>query len=214
MIVYRHPTETQPPEWLAGAYTRAEGSNGPIFTRSAPGVLVQPVDVPWHDVEGGWQVAEVGDTDPATLLREWVTLDDGARRIRMADGQTVLAYPANDARGRTWYAPVVICSDGASAMSLPWGRGDGGRACRRATPLQQQLIDVASQAAAEFESGAIAELPVDVGFEWAADLIEATHHISRETLLALPLLDDYLVVRLLLAACGLGTPEAPLEAVA
>lgn len=215
MIIYRHPDKAEPPPWLAGGYTRADTTKGPIFTRRADGLLEVPEGLDWREVEDGWTCAAVGDVEPESLLREWVELDDGARRVRLADGQTALVYPANDARGRTWFVPMVIHADGSLAMSLPWGENEEGQAERRPTPLQASIIHAAEQAQAEVETmDGVAQLPMAVAFGWCADLLMATHFLSRRTILALGLLDDYLVARVLMGASGWGTPDHPFEEVA
>ena len=145
----------------------------------------------WIDLDDGWQVAVVDKITPQTFRRD----------LRWCRTVTV-----EDTAGRAWAAPVILSEAGDRIILVAYGRDflpvltpAQERAAAIATAARQQLL-----AAQEMGDG----IDFTVGARWTAELLSLTHHISMETLAALHLIDEALILAVLQSASALTLKKA------
>lgn len=212
MIVYRDTLgggQRTPPHLVgAASLVRRATSRGDLLAIGNPLVVQQPPDGSvWHKLPEMWDVCLVGDLTPGDIAA-----------LGRRDPSAIRTTLVRDARGRPWIAPVIFNASGGMALPVPWGRdATTGQWRRSPTAAQAAWIAAATAARSEIlasdgvDAGAavgIATVPIEVSAEWAATLLCAVYHLSREVIQALALLDDALVLQVLLAAAGLPLPAA------
>ncbi len=197
MLVYRDTKAAKrraPPPGLDGAADLHEASdrNGRFRWWGIGNAHLVGERDDWTDLDDGWQVAAVGKLDPQQSRRT-------IRWCRTVDVQ--------DAQGRTWTAPVVLNMNGDRCILVSYGKdflpvlsNAQERALSLATAARDALV------AAQGIDGAGLDMPVAA--RWVAELLALTHHMGMETMGALGLIDDALILSVLSAATGLSLKTA------
>lgn len=201
-IVYRAPIDAgrQLPPWLAGcSVERIEADGGDLVGIWNP-VVCNPaqMQLTWHPLADGWQVALIGDLEPRRLLRASADLPD--------------LLPITDGRDRIWHVPAILTPKGGIALSLAVGHDAAGNWARVPSPAQSALIAAARFIRGEFETPAdldgetvsrFSQLPLQVVADTAAQVLASIYAIPPEAFGRLSLLDDRLICQSLLGTSGL-----------
>ncbi len=203
MIFYKSESK-QAPDWMkepmkrdyAHYYVYAEGS-----PHSWPLPDAQWLPLPKSDIE----YVLIGEFTP--IPRETFTDADGVKMVKTPCSSCVPVYPAMDKDGQTWTAPVIVNEHGP-ALNLSWRIDDTGAVVRSATDQQKTIIETClSLREAIYSDEGLENLPLDMAAKAAALIMSYSYHVHPSEFLIHGLQNDYLVPRILLAACGCGTPE-------
>lgn len=216
MILYRNSGAHAPTPWLDAG---ARSMRGPYGVIASASVDDEPLgwpgdDAGWCDLGDGWSACLVGDADLSRYGRRKVS--DGVRpdRVVLSDGTAATALPVRDAADGVYWLPQVLNEDGEPALTMRTGAIPGcpGMYGAIATPLQQSLIEAATEMragmedayAARDEGGAV--LSFHASAEALGKLIAASHHAHPVAVLSLGLVDESVLCGAILACCGLLLP--------
>lgn len=148
--------------------------------------MVGPREKGWQDVGDGIQAQVLKPFNPCLLARK----PDWCRFHAMTD-----------LNGTVWPVPQILSHDGSTlAIQATYGKGWQ----IELTPLQAQAEKAARWARHALNAAVdgVAPLMVADGCQAAAELLSSVLHVSPETLAALKLLDQGLVLAVLRTGAG------------
>jgi hypothetical protein len=179
------------PAWLAGAEGLAQRRcrDGVLWAIGDPITLGD--DGPWIDIGDGISVA-----GPVESHAEY---ERNAAWLR--------TVTVSDLRGRAWEVPVILDERGERAFCVSYGADF----LPAPTPEQYRMLDIAKAArdALIAASSGTQDIPMQMACRWAAELLCASYHLTPETVAALAILDDELVLQIIGNAVGLPVEVAP-----
>lgn len=187
MIVYLDSLASDrstPPPWLVGAsgLCSRETGDGRLWGVGDAYCLGIPQGMPTEPIADGWSACVVSDAEVHRLRRAQLWCDTGS----------VL-----DIHGREWAVPIIRTPEGARAFRVAYGR-DWLPALTPEQTRAEAIVDAASDA---LRAGGGIDMPV--ACQWAAELLCMSSHLSPETIAALRLADEMVVLQTLAMACGL-----------
>ena len=208
MLFYRSPHKTAP-TWMKSPVQRDYKG---FYVYCDSNAMSWPApDANWdkcEDTEMDQDISYVliGAFNPQ--LRE--TYDSLVKHIKTPCGSSVPVYPAMDRTGKAWTVPMIINENGAT-LALTWST-ENGAVVRNATDQQRLILTTCESMRDSLTSdGDMTAIPMDILGKAAGLIMSYAYHVNENEFLLFGLLDDFLVPRILWAACGMGTPEHPSE---
>lgn len=158
-------------------------------------------DDPWKPI-GECHYVILGDFIPK--VRESYRVD-GMTYIKTPCRSSVPVYPAIDRRGAVWSIPVIINNHDGVNLALEWGL-DGDSVVRKPTDQQRAIIETC-ETMRDLLDASDETLPLDAAAKGAGLIMSFSYHAHPDEFIEHGILDCHLVPRVLMAACGRGTPE-------
>lgn len=154
-----------------------------------------PKNDDYKKLDKDYEFAVIGDNKPiARRVFEY----DSIMFVEARDGSEIAIYPVTDRQGNTYNIPCFYINDSCN-ISMPVVF-ENGEVIRKATFEQDKLIkslEVIKRLIEENEP-----ITLEVGAKLASLILSYSYNCSEEEFLIHGLLDDFLIMRVILASLG------------